>query len=122
MELFDFLNNITMTKEPLSEEQLKGYSPYMINRFVSMTEVFVPLVAELNKYDIPADVHHRFMQNKLPKRKQYFKYIKGKKDTSAHEIDCLCKYFEIGKKDAAHYLNILTNDQIKEIVDKFRTK
>lgn len=122
MELFDYLNNITTTKEPLSDEDLKGYSPYMINRFVSMCDIYLPFVAEVNKYDLPADVHHRLMQCQLPKRKQFFKYIKNKKDTKAHEIDCLCKYFEIGKREALEYLHILKDNEVQIIVDKFKTR
>lgn len=121
MKLFDHLDNICLQKRDLTEDELKSYSPYMINRFVSMSEMWLPIVAELNKYDLPKDVHERFMKAYLPKRKQYFKYIKSAKDNQEYAIDCLQKYFEVGKKEAEHYIDIMTKEQVKEITDKFKT-
>lgn len=118
--LFDYLNHITVDKAELTEEELKGYSPFMINRFVSMSEIFLPFVArKLNQHDIKKENHYRLMKDFLPKRKQYFKYIKSKKDGMDYEIECLQKYFEVGVRDAEHFLTILTKDELKEIVNKF---
>jgi len=121
MKLFDHLNNLAVEKRDLTDEELKSYSPYMINRFVSMSELFLPIVSEINQFNIPARSHNEFFQGILPKRKQYFKYIKGKKEGMKHEIDCLQKYFEVGERDATGFLDILTKKELKEIVDKYKT-
>lgn len=121
MKLFDHIDNISLHKRSLNEDELKSYSPYMINRFVSMSEMFLPMVNVLNQFDIPKDVHNRFMQGFIPKRKQYFKYISSKKDNKSHEIECLQKYFEVGLSEAEGYLDILTAVQLKDIVDKFKS-
>jgi|TARA_R110001592_G_scaffold247565_1_gene509673 hypothetical protein len=86
-----------------------------------MSEMFLPMVNVLNQFDIPKDVHNRFMQGFIPKRKQYFKYISSKKDNKSHEIECLQKYFEVGLSEAEGYLDILTAVQLKDIVDKFKS-
>lgn len=121
MKLFDHIDNVSLHKRELTEDELKSYSPYMINRFVSMSEMFLPMVNILNQFDIPKDVHNRFMQGFIPKRKQYFKYISSKKDNKSYEIECLQKYFEVGLNEAEGYLDILTAVQLKDIVDKFKS-
>jgi len=123
MELFDYLKAMTERNEELdfdNPEVRSKYQPYMINRFVSMSEVFLPVVNEINGHQVPKDVHYRYMFSILPKRKQFFKYIKGKKDLSLQEKKILAKYFDIGLREAEEYIRLLEVDQIKEILEIYR--
>jgi len=123
MEIFDYLKALTENNEDLdfdNEEVRKGYQPYMINRFISMCEVFVPVVDEINKYDIPKNVHFKYFFSLMPKRKQFFNYIKKKKDFSIQEKQIIANYFEVGIADAERYIQILEEKQIKEILEIFR--
>lgn len=123
--LFDFLNDLTVNKTPLNrndETQLKSYEPYMINRFISMAEIYVGIVNEINRYDVPKSVHYEYYLSFLPKRKQYFKYLNKTKDKDDSIIKILCKYFEVGKKEAMEYVNILSDEQLNDIVKKYQTK
>jgi hypothetical protein len=119
MKLFDYLNNISVEKRILSEEELKGYSPYMINKFVGSSDLFLPLVEQINHYSIPKDAHQRFMQGFIPKRKQYFKYIKGKKTDDEFALKCIRLEYEVGNKEASQYLDMLSDDEVNFIVDKY---
>lgn len=123
MEIFDHLNNLTQTKkEPdfSSDEFKKEYKKYMINRFISMCEFFIPVVNEINKYDIPDEVHYNYYLNMLPQRKVFFNYIKKKKDLDEEEKKYIAHYFEVGKKEAENYINILDDDQIMEILNIYK--
>ena len=82
MKIFDYLNAMTQDKTTLdfsSDEVSKGYSQFMINRWISMVDVFAPFVNDMNKYDVPKDVHYEFFKCFLPKRKTFFPYIKDRK-------------------------------------------
>jgi len=123
MELFDYLKALTERNQDLdfdNEEINSGYKPYMINRFVSMSEVFVPIVNEVNRYDLPKRTHFRYFFSFLPKRRQFFKYIGKKKDLSQDEKRFIAKYFEVGLADAERYIQLLDESQIKEILEIFR--
>jgi hypothetical protein len=66
--VFDYLNQITKHQkkgfwESLSDEDKKGWSTFLVNRFLSMRSDFLPIVNEVQKYSL----------------KPYLKYIKGKK-------------------------------------------
>lgn len=123
MQVFDYLNDLTLNNNELdfeNEEVRKGYQPYMINRFVSMSEVYIPVVNEVNRYDLPKSVHYRYYNSIIPKRKQFFKYIKKKKDLSLTEKKVIAKYFEIGLKEAEEYIQLLDEEQIKNILEIFK--
>ena len=121
--LFDYLNNICVDKLSITNDDT-DYTPYMINRFVSMSHLYVPMVNEINKYQLPSTVHNEYMCSVLPKRKQYFKYLKKPKEDKNYtkNIECLCRYYEIGKKEAELYLDMLSKEQIKEITDLYETR
>ena len=120
MKLFDHLKNLTKTKQLSTEEDLKSYDNFMINRFVSMSDVFLPTVCELNQYEIPKEVHQRFMIGFLPNRDQYWNYIKkSKKDDNKFELECLMLFYEIGPNEAKMYYNDLTDAELKTITDKY---
>lgn len=123
MDLFEHLTTITTSKVQLDKQDIdnmKSYNPYIINKFVSMSDIFIPLVNEINKYpNIPKDIHQRFFKSTLPKRKQYFKYLKKKKEKSDNDINYIADWYEITFKDAKMYMDILTDNQIKSIVKKY---
>lgn len=122
MRIFDHLTNLTTEKksfDPLNNEQNKSYTPYMINRFISMCELYLPIVNEINKYNISKKTHYEYYLSALPKRKQFFKYISKGKDVNKDKKELISKYFDCGTRDTELYLKILPEDKINEIVKKF---
>ena len=123
--LFEHLNNLTTEKlelDPLDDDQVKSYDPYMTNRFISMTQMYVLLVNEINRYDVPKEAHYNYFLSTLPKRKQYFKYIGKPKKDDIETITRISKYYEIGKREAKQYIDFLSDEQVKEIYQKYETK
>ena len=120
--LFDHLNGITSLKtkwENLSEADRKTFSPYMINRFLSMNSGLTELVDELQKYTInvlsPREVY-KLYSDLLPKEKSFFKYIKGNKEDKYPDklVNLVSKYYECSNKEAVEYIDILIKkDELK---------
>lgn len=127
MELFDILKEITERQQKwdnLPEDFNKSYSQFMINRFASSTDLYVIPLAELDKYKVSNKVHHMYITSFFQKKSHYFNYKAYKKTKSKFEdtIPLIARYFEIGEKEAAIYLDLLTEKQIKEIADLYKTK
>lgn len=128
--IFDHLSNITDKKtawSKLSDEDKKSFTPYMINRWLSMNMDWVDLVNELQKYTIgllsPEEVYKLYL-DVLPKQKTYNKYVKGSKESkySPELVELLSKHFLISEKEAVEYLELYTGDRLlslKEIVKKY---
>lgn len=123
MEIFDYLKAMTIEKKDLdftNYDISKNYNIFMINRWISMVECFVPLANELNKYSMTKESHYNLLKDLLPKQKIYFKFIKKEKDLSLKEKKYITKYFEIGVKETELYINLLSEDIIKEIVNMYK--
>jgi len=122
-DLFQHLKNLTEKKEPWdsrNDEQTKSYDKFMVSRFLSCVDLFLPLVNQVNRYpNISKEAHYNFFLSVLPKRQFYFKYIKKEKELNKESKEAIAEYFEIGKKEVDSYIEQLTEHQIEQIVKKF---
>ena len=125
MSIFDHFNNITTNKvgwSNLSETNRKSFSPYMINRLLSMNTDYIDLVNELQKYTVgileARDVYQLYI-DLIPKKKQFNKYIKASKEAkyNANLVELLSKHFSISLKESMEYLDLLLPDRQDTVVD-----
>jgi len=84
----------------------------MVNRFLSMNPQQAMFVNMIQKYQqLPIEMHYRFFQSLLPKRKQYNKYIKAtKKDKNPIAVKVLTTHYNVSSVEAEGYLDILMSD------------
>lgn len=122
--LFDHLSQVTHQKqdnywESLSESERKSFSPFMINRFLSMEMDYVTLVSEIQNYELSPEMMERFYRDLLPKQKLWNKYLKGSGKQDNQSIDILAEHLEVSKREATMYYNTLKSngelDKVKEI-------
>jgi len=94
----------------LSEEDVKTYSTFMINRLVSMSPEYVELANISQVYGLlDPKSSYEYYSNVLPKRSSWVKYIKGKSDEVDHPewmIDIVAKNFEVSKRTAVEYITL----------------
>jgi len=130
MQLYDHLKGLTSQKkiifDPENTEHTKNYIPYIISRFISMIDIFLPYVNEMNKYlgQMRKQDHRLFFWALLPERDVHFNYLKKKKDKNVlseqEDIAIVSRYFNFGTKDAKAAIDILTSNQIQQIKNKFK--
>ena len=125
--LFQHLSGLKESKTPwdsLSVMDKKTFEPFMVNRFLSMNMGLLELVNELQKFTIgqlsPRDVYKMYLDF-LPKRRSFDKYIKGKKDDkyNSNVLEYLAKYYQVSQREVRDYLEILSKDDITEILLKY---
>ena len=124
--LFDHINHITSNQtkdywDILTETEKKQWSNYMINRFLSMKMEWTDFVNEIQKLKLDPKQLYVVYSSILPKGNQYLKYIKKKKGTiyNTQVIQKVSEYFEISKSESEDYLNLLSKEQIRELVSKY---
>lgn len=117
--LFEFLNQITLTKKPdfiakMDEAEIKKLNPFICNLWLSMNDNFLPLAAYLNKYTFSLSLEHYYQLCRyvLPVRKSHFPWIKTNKEKREKIpdwiIDIFKKEFEfISKKEINEYIEML---------------
>jgi len=121
--IFDHLSNITFKKKDwnsLSELDQKSFSPYLINRWLSMDMDFIEIVDMFQKYTIgPLDKKHVYQlyHDILPKMKIYNKYIKGKKAKEYNKdlLEMLTSHYQISKRDAKLYIDFWKENGIEDL-------
>jgi predicted PolB exonuclease-like 3'-5' exonuclease len=115
-KLFDHLNAITAEQDPnyfnkLTEEDVKSWSNFMINRFLSMKPEWVELIATLLPLSqtLEPEQMYKLYINVLPKGKQYLKYTKGKAEDKYEQflIELIMKEYNCSERQANEYAEVL---------------
>ena len=118
--IFDHLANLTHKKvswDKLNEVDQKSFSPYIINRWLSMNPDYIELVDMLQQYTIGLlDKKHVYQlyYELLPKVKTFSKYIKGKKGNKYQPelVKFICDRFWVNKQEASDYLELLPKEEL----------
>ena len=127
MTIFDWINQILVKKthwNKFTEDEQKKFSPFIINRWLSMDKDFLEIVNYFQKYSIgtlePREVY-KWYCDMLPKGKRFNKYIKGKKDKKYNNelLDIMVTHFECSKSQVKDYLDLIAKDELMEILEKY---
>ena len=127
MTIFEWINQILVHKKPwdsFTELDQKAFSPFIINRWLSMDEEFIEVVNYFQKYAIgtlePREVY-KWYSDFLPRGKRFSKYIKSKKDKKYEPelIKLICKYFECSKLQTRELLQLISKEELKQILEMY---
>ena len=127
MTIIDWMNQLLVHKKhwnDFTEDEQKKFSPFIINRWLSMDKDFIEIVNYFQKYSIgtlePREVY-KWYSDFLPKGKRFNKYIKGKKDKKYNTelIDIMVMHFECSKSQVKDYLDLIAKDELIEILEKY---
>jgi hypothetical protein len=132
-KLFDHIRAITNEQDPnyftnLSEEDLKSWSNFMINRFLSMKPEWVELIATilpLTQTLEPVEMYKLYI-NIIPKGNHFLKYTKGKAEEKYEDfvVDLIKNEYLCSERQANEYLEVLYStregrENIKYICEKY---
>ena len=130
MTIIDWINQLLVNKKhwnDFTEDEQKKFSPFIINRWLSMDKDFIEFVNIFQKYAIgtlePREVY-MWYRDILPKGKRFNKYIKGKRDKKYDPelVDIICKDFECSKLEAKENLSFISKEEVEEILKKYGTE
>ena len=127
MTIFDWVNQILVHKKNWNDfttDDQKKFSPFIINRWLSMEPEFIEIVNYFQKYAIgtlePREVY-KWYCDILPRGKRFNKYIKGKRDKKYDKelIDIITNHFECSKLQTKEYLGLIDKIELKEILEMY---
>jgi hypothetical protein len=120
MTIFDHIKNITTTKGPYLGDE--AWNNWMVNRFLSMDQDYCEVVnyIQKNTWQMKGEYLYNLYRDVIPKQYKFLKYIKSnkKKDYDGGEVEALVTYFEISKKEAKQYIDMLPKDELKNITSQ----
>lgn len=129
--LFDHITHITQhqTKgywDSLNETEKKQWSNYMIHRFISMKMEYVEVANEFQKYKLKPKDLYKLYSNVLPKKKEWLRYVKGKKNMKYEKwvVEIVAKHYESSLSEAREYLDVFYSTEqnkanLKTILQKY---
>jgi hypothetical protein len=124
MNIFDHLKQITITKGPYLGEE--GWNNWMINRFLSMNQDYIEVVniVQKNTWQMKGEYLYNLYKDIIPKQYVYLKYIKSntKQEYSIEEIEAVQQYFEVSKKEAKEYIDMLPKEELEIITQQINGK
>ena len=129
MTIIDWINQVLVHKKhwnDFTEDEQKKFSPFIINRWLSMDKDFIEFVNVFQQYAIgtlePREVY-KWYCDILPKGKRFNKYIKGKKDKKYDPelINMMCEYFQCSKAEVKENLSLISKEEVNQILEKYGT-
>lgn len=125
--LFDILAIIEGPKTPwndLPDELKNQYSAFMINRFISSKDVYLPIIEKLSTLKVTDQQHYEILCNAISgSRRHFFDYKSYKKEKVGKDeeflIFALSKEYEIGKREAKTYINKINESEKTYLKNKW---
>ena len=116
MNPFDFLNAINDSKKDIIEGDDKkesAYNAYVVNRSLSYFPDTVAIANEMNRYHfLDKKLQFHFLLNIVRRRKRFSKWMKPE---TLDDVEAIKEYYGYSNEKAKSTLNLLSDDQIKEI-------
>ena len=127
MTIIDWINQLLVNKKhwnDFTEDEQKKFSPFIINRWLSMDKDFIEIVNYFQKYSIgtlePREVY-KWYCDMLPKGKRFNKYIKGKryKKYDKELVEIITNHFECSKLQVQEYIELIDKEELKSILKMY---
>ena len=127
MTIIDWMNQLLVHKNPwseFSEDEQKKFSPFIINRWLSMDKEFIEIVNVFQKYAIgtlESREVYKWYCNVLPRGKRFNKYIKSKlnKKYDKELVNIITNHFECSKLQVQEYLELIDREELKSILEMY---
>lgn len=125
--MFDFIDGVTHKKKEWSrwsEMDQKAFSPFMMNRFLSMRMELTELVNEFQTYTIgllrPQETYRLYFEL-LPNNKAFAKYIKGKSEDRYEKalVEQIAEHYQVSKSEATDYIDLMDKTQCDRILSMY---
>jgi hypothetical protein len=117
MSPFDYADFILRKKTPDSELDFAEYKAFLINRSLSYHLDCVLYINEMNlNPSLDSDMQYQYLLNSIrPMKRKFIPWHKAEKDKN---IEAIKAYFGYSNEKAKQALDILTDEQIAEIIIK----
>ena len=127
MTIIDWMNQLLVHKKhwnEFSEDEQKKFSPFIINRWLSMDKEFIEIVNVFQKYAIgtlESREVYKWYCNVLPRGKRFNKYIKSKlnKKYDKELVNIITNHFECSKSQVQEYLELIDKEELKSILEMY---
>jgi hypothetical protein len=125
--IFDFIGGVTDKKkswDKWSETDQKRFSPFIVDRWLSMRMELTELVNEFQTYTIgllrPQETYKLYYEL-LPSNKAFAKYIKGKSEDKFDKglVEQIAEHYQVSKSEATDYIDLMDKASCERILTMY---
>jgi hypothetical protein len=125
--IFDLIGGLTDKKREWSkwsESDQKKFSPFIVNRWLSMRMELTELINEFQTYTIgqlrPQETY-KLYHDLLPTNKSFAKYIKGKSEDKYDKalLAQIAEHYQVSRTEAADYVDLMDKLQCERILSMY---
>ena len=99
--MFKIIAKCLDLKKPISEEEINSVSPYLFCRWLSGNQFMM-------------------IRKTFGGKIKFIPFPKTLKDEESNEIKCLEKYFKISYNKAKEYLELISEEELRRIVEMYK--
>ena len=105
--------------EDIPEDERITYNNWMFNHILSMDPDYCEVVniIQKNTWNMEGKYLYNIYKELIPKQQKYLKYIKAskKQEYKNEEIEAVSSYFNVSRKRAKEYIDMLPKNELKII-------
>jgi hypothetical protein len=123
--IFNIVKRIQTSKDNWNDipvEERETFNNWMCNKVLSMSLEYIEVVniVQKNTWQMKGEYLYNLYKDIIPKGYIWSKYIKSntKKNYKPEEIEAVQSYFEVSKKEAKEYINMLPKDELELITQQ----
>ena len=110
---FEYVTSIN-EKKPVAHK--RDYNPFLANIAFSYSMDTIMIVNEMNQYpNLPPECQYDFLYDSVRKGKRFNKWYKEQETPYLQEV---MEFFGYSKSKALEALQVLTQDQLRDIMNK----
>ena len=117
-DIWNWVKSINSSKKNLLEagEDIKQYSPYVVNKSLSYYVDTVLFANEMNRsYHVPVEAQYLFYLHLIRKGNRYSRWVKK---TSTENIELIKKYYNYNDARAYEVIDLFSDEQLNYIKNK----
>ncbi len=118
--MFKTITSVLDKKKNPSHTDIQKISPYIFVRWLAGSPMTILAANQLNIYNkIPIENKYYLIKNVFGGKIKYIPYPKKDKEDKQKKIDYLSTYFKISHLKAQEYLEFISDEELKYIVDMY---
>lgn len=127
--IFNIVKRIQTSKDNWNDipiEEKETMNNWMCNKILSMNQDYIEVVniIQKNTWQMKGEYLYNLYKDIIPKGYVFSKYIKSqtKKEYKSEEIEAMQSYFQVSKKDAKEYIDMIDKDELELITQQISGK
>jgi len=120
--MFKTMTGVLDLKKNPTPEEIKKIPSFIFCRWLSGNPAAIQAANMINLYyDIPIENQYQMIKSAFGGKIKYIPYPKSESNKELKQTEYVAQHFKINLEKAKEYIELINEDELKEIVDMYTT-